>query len=335
MRILSFLLLFLCGAAEAYSQLQNTPFSGNHQTKVPAAESCIITIIHEYDTPKEKHYNIEYIREGNKVTYGNGYTDIMVEYNSSGQIIRYKELFYNIEEEYIYDQEGRILEVLGTASKKHYYYTGTFTDSIVSWNYAAPVSTWYKTGKEEIIYTETGYNDVHYTYNNESNSYAYWFTAEYVLDELQRVIEIKESDRSQNNRWTYEYTKNGCIYTVYQPAASAFCRTEYTYNSDGDLIKTIYSEWMNNSYWFPVITTTYEYNFLTAINKVKQEPLGIDIKVVGKNLCVHSDSEVSIELYNLQGKVIKRATADLEVSLARGLYILKAGNLSRKISISH
>ena len=57
-----FLFLLFINFICVYSQIQETPFSGFYQTVVPNAISCVITIQNEYESDKEKQYNINYIR---------------------------------------------------------------------------------------------------------------------------------------------------------------------------------------------------------------------------------------------------------------------------------
>ena len=327
-----FLFLLFINFICVYSQIQETPFSGFYQTVVPNAISCVITIQNEYESDKEKQYNINYIREGNIVKYGNGYTDIVVEYNDKGQIAKYKELLYEISEEYVYDEKGRILETISNdIHKKHYYYTETNTDSIVYWDYVASTDTWYKTSKDEIIYDLSGYKDFFYNYNNETGNYDYYFTKEYLLDELNRIVEIKETDRLENNKWTYAYTENGFIYTVYQPASSAFCRTEYIFNENNDLSKSIYSEWTKNLYWNPVITTTYDYEYTTGLSKLKAPE--VDIKINDNRLCINNPQKVDIAIYDMSGCKIFETKKDVNIALLVGFYVIRYGDQSKKIVV--
>ena len=331
------LLLFLICIMEfeyVFSQVQNTPFSGNYQTKVPNASSCVISIRNEYESIKEKQYKIDYIRNGNTVKYGNGYTDIIVEYNTLGQVVKYEELLYEIKEEYIYDEKGRILEINGNnRSRTHYYYTETNTDSIVSWNYIKSTDSWVKYQKNEIIYNESGYKCVYYNFNNDTGNYDYLFTSEYILDELKRVIEIKELDRSENNRWTYSYTENGYVYTVFQPASTAFCRTEYLYNENGDLTKTIYSEWMNNSYWYPAITTSYNYDYFTGISNLSDSKTDVDISIYSNSIHINNPNNINIILYDMSSKKVAETNKGQTISLPSGMYVIQYSNQTKKIII--
>ena len=332
-RFLSLFFLFINFIC-VYSQIQETPFSGFYQTVVPNAMSCVITIQNEYESEKEKQYNIDYIREGNIVKYGNGYTDIIVEYNDKRQIAKYKQLLYEISEEYVYDEKGRILETISNGvHKTHYYYTETNTDSIVYWDYVALTDTWNKTSKNEITYDQSGYKVLIYNFNNETGNYDYWFTKEYLLDELDRIIEVKETDRLENNKWTYTYTENGFIYTVYQPASSAFCRTEYIFNENNDLSKSTYSEWTKNSYWNPVVTTTYEYDYTTGLSKLNVSEVDINININGKQLYINNPEKVDIAIYDMSGCKICEITKDVNIALPIGFYVIHYGDQSKKIVV--
>lgn len=330
MRFFTFIIA-LFYVISAYSQIPRTPFTGNHLTKVPNAASSVITIYNEYETTKEHKYNVVYKHDGNSVSYGNGYTDIVVDFNNSGQIVKYQELLYGILDEYAYDEKGRILENWNHASKKHYYYTETGTDSIVCWNYVASLGKWYKVSKEEIKYNDNGYKNLHYNFNNDTDTYEYWFTSEYVLDEQKNVIEEREIDRSQANKWTYTYTDKGYIYTVYQPASTPFCRREYIFNDKGDLKKEIYSEWMSNSYWFPVIITTYDYDYSTGITLVENEKE--TIKINGNFVRIETKEQGTIAVYSINGACIQKSFGPLKVRLEPGIYIAKIVDKSQKILI--
>ena len=312
MRRLSIIAVLLLYALSAKPQIPQTPFSGNFLTKVPDAESVIISIHNEYERVKDTRKQIVFQREGNSVTYGNGYTDLVVEFDANGRIARFQELLYGGDEWYSYDDDGRILEVANSNRRTRYYYTNSGTDSIVSWNYVQTLDVWYLTEKEEIKYDNTGYKVSHYQYNNENKQYTYWFTSQYTFDDEKRLTEVRELDRQQSNRWTYAYTDNGYIYTVYQNSPSPFCRTEYIFNENGDLSKTIYSEWMNGSYWFPAITTTYEY---------KYNETGI------------GETGAIINLYTANGSKVVSAKGILSIELLPGLYLVEVAGHSRKIFV--
>lgn len=230
------------------------PFTGYNGSNIKRMTANKV-ISYVYDVENLVNTNtVNYKYSDNGLTVsddsGNHYT-----FYSDGKIKSKKIPIHNMDESYVYTDDGKLLSIESPYSKTICYYTNTGIDSLVVWSYSDRLQTFLRYIKEVATYNKDGYKYTVYRYDVEQNVYRLDCELLYVFDSQGRLEKVLNySDNSLQEERVYLDNK-----IVIRQGDSL--KNEYTYNENGDLIEDAYFFWTVDGYWFRRSTICYDYTY--------------------------------------------------------------------------
>lgn len=318
--------------------LINTP-------QVPLVSTVTIDYTHVYENKLHEVYTFEYewTQNNTNVTFEDQWNKYYAEMNANGDVVYYEGKSktypypYSCKDSYEYDSLHRVIKKESNENSRTLaYYTNTNNDSIVSGSYNDFVGKWIKITKEEIKRTDSYFDRIYYTFNNDTQSYVYRFTNRNYIDSKGRVVKSMDIDSSSGCVYEYSYIENGYTELItYYGSSHASFKKDYIFNGQGYISSYYYYEWFNGSYWKPCIMSEYTYDYITV--SIEKNEKGKLFSIQGYNILFEVDADTEVSIYTLKGINIfhGKVSCGSVISLPshEQLYVLKIGNKVFKIII--
>ena len=309
--------------------------------KIPHVSQITIDYTNIFETPSTtiEHFLYNWSQNNTHVSFEDLWNNYEASFDSQNNVTFYKATYkkypYSISffDNYEYDSSNRVIQKeTPNSSITKAFYTGTPTDSVISWHYENVCNAWYKTDKIEVTHSNDYFDKAYYSYSNDIQSYIYKFTTRYYLDDKKRVIQIKDLDSTAGSIYNFVYTDAGYdMYITYYGDSHAIFKYEYTFNEQGDITTEYYYEWMNNSYWRPCIIYKNQYTYInSSINRINQDT---NYSVKGNILTINTDECATV--YSIDGSIIYHgAEAETTINLSNNQFvILRIADAVYKIAI--
>ncbi len=285
------------------AQTYSVPQKGvllSHES-IPRANSVTTIYSNVYQNIYNKEYNFPFIWSENKrhVEYETMWLNIEANFDDKDRLISYyaksKEYPYPVQQDdrYEYDNQNRVVKISNDFCFYKAYYTDSPTDSVVRWDYDKLANSWYKTSKDEILYSNDYYDIAHYSFDNDVQKYTYHFTTRYHLDSTGRVVKSADIDSSAGSVFEFEYSDKGySLFISYYNSEHPIFKYDVEFTDNGDLAHELYYEWMNGSYWKLCTQKFNIYDYFNAgIESVCQDNL---FTISGRLLQINTDKPIVI-----------------------------------------
>lgn len=345
MKYLILLGLFSCVASMLSAQDNYVPNANIliNAPEIPLVSRVTIDYTNVYENKEHVIYDFEYkwTQNNTNVVYEDLWNDYYAILDSNGDVVYYESKSktypypYQIQDTYEYDSQHRVIKrESGESLRTIAYYTNSDTDSVVTWSYESFLGDWLKIEKEEIKHSDSYFDRVFYTYNNETKSYDYKFTNRNYLDSEGRVVKSMDIDSSSGSIYEYIYEENGYTELItYYGGSHASFKKEYVYNNEGDVKSYYYYEWVYDSYWEPCILTEYTYNYITALRE--EVELDRDFSIRGCDLLFADNIDDEVSIYTIKGICVFKGKVPrgkiISLPAEDSIYILRIGNKVCKI----
>lgn len=270
--------------------------------------------------------------------YPNGYgSDILTYYfDEKKRLVRSTQSAYNIDNSYIYDEDGNMIELsMGDTSKRLFSYENGLLVSSVYYQLDKYLNEWVYTDKIEYAYDnfENSITEIHSSYNYESKTFLYRYSAKSYFDDKDRIIQYKELDRSYAHTHDYEYTDNGYKLKLDQGGAAPTFYIEQRYNSHGDLI---FSEWLtkDDTYGRYHLDHRETWSYIYPDSGIDDVELsGISFHIEGNSIFIDNPTPIKAYLYSVNGFLISVSSDNKIDVLNNGIYLLRCGGTTYKVRI--
>ena len=277
----------------------------------------------------------------------------------SSSVMEYPSMTDREEREYLYDVEGRILEIATT--KNHDGAATVMVYDTVKYDYEFKPYLSTVTIKYNTIYTKEDsilvfyFDDKNVCATIEHAGTVYEVNTEYLFDNQSRLTKITKSFYSPavptgNNSEEpndlefkepitieYKYTDNG-----YEEYENGIKKTEYKFQDDGYCMEIIqYSDMF--------IEINPEVQVISSIEKFsyfKNGEVIVDNGLIGKTapevygiqggVAISTEKSLPVNIYSFSGNLIKReyvSEGTNTIPLSKGLYVVVVGNMSYKVLV--
>jgi len=225
----------------------------------------------------------------------------------------------------------------------NYYYTGSKLDSIIAIRHDESTGSYRFHYKLIYTYYKDYYEEFKQSFNYDTNNEDDYKVKYYEKDG--KIIK-KGSSIFKNNSWSeskyhteYEYIPNGYIETDYE-SGKPDSKQEYIFDEHGQEIsrKLFFwykpgEDWQLNAHWQ---TTIFYSKHLTNNQKITPNNIRIYSFKNSNSITIDSDISTTLSIYSLSGRLIANKSIYLglnDISLDKGVYIIKCANISKKILV--
>ena len=277
----------------------------------------------------------------------------------SSSVMEYPSMTDREEREYLYDVEGRILEIATT--KNHDGAATVMVYDTVKYDYEFKPYLSTVTIKYNTIYTKEDsilvfyFDDKNVCATIEYAGTVYEVNTEYLFDNQSRLTKITKSFYSPavptgNNSEEpndlefkepitieYKYTDNG-----YEEYENAIKKTEYKFQDDGYCMEIIQYEPLDAAVFPPV----YSVKSIRKFSYFKDGEVIVDNGLIGKTapevygiqggVAINTEKSLPVSIYTFSGSLVKqeRVSAGTNtIPLTKGLYVVVVGNMSYKVLV--